>query len=203
MDGPRPRSAKAAREEVKTKTHKMLLESGIPALLEKLLADCFMCSPAQPLAFVVAGLENHAAGKPVSPAAPDESTPAGLKKNFEQSAREILSIACVSLMKDLVKANPEDPVQFALARLRSLQQELEGGSGGGSGCGADDGGGADDDEMTEAAMRIQAVQRGKAARKERDEMTGAATKIQAVQRGKAARKGQASIEGRLLAWSKE
>ena len=197
MDGPRPRSAKAAREEVKTKTHKMLLESGIPALLEKLLADCFMCSPAQPLAFVVAGLENHAAGKPVSPAAPDESTPAGLKKNFEQSAREILSIACVSLMKDLVKANPENPVDFALARLRSLQQELEGGGGGGGG------GGADDDEMTEAAMRIQAVQRGKAARKERDEMTGAATKIQAVQRGKAARKGQASIEGRLLAWSKE
>ena len=196
MDGPRPRSAKAAREEVKTKTHKMLLESGIPALLEKLLADCFMCSPAQPLAFVVAGLENHAAGKPVSPAAPDESTPAGLKKNFEQSAREILSIACVSLMKDLVKANPEDPVEFALARLRSLQQELEGGGGGG-------GGGADDDEMTEAAMRIQAVQRGKAARKEREEMTGAATKIQAVQRGKAARKGQPSIEGRLLAWSKE
>ena len=197
MDGPRPRSAKAAREEVKTKTHKMLLESGIPALLEKLLADCFMCSPAQPLAFVVAGLENHAAGKPVSPAAPDESTPAGLKKNFEQSAREILSIACVSLMKDLVKANPEDPVDFALARLRSLQQELEGGGGGGGG------GGADDDEMTEAAMRIQAVQRGKAARKEREEMTGAATKIQAVQRGKAARKGQPSIEGRLLAWSKE
>jgi hypothetical protein len=41
----RPKSAAAARQEVKTRTHKMLLESGIPALLEKLLADCFMSCP--------------------------------------------------------------------------------------------------------------------------------------------------------------
>ena len=43
----RPKSAAAARQEVKTRTHKMLLESGIPALLEKLLADCFMSGPTR------------------------------------------------------------------------------------------------------------------------------------------------------------
>ena len=178
----RPKSAAAARQEVKTRTHKMLLESGIPALLEKLLADCFMSCPPRPLEFLAAALENHAAGRSgevpgASPAADRPTTPAGLKESFDQSAREVLSIACVSLMKDLVKAKPENPVDFTLLRLRTLQQELEGESAG-----------PDDAELTDAAVRIQAVQRGKTARKERDEMTAAATKIQSVHRGKATRK---------------
>ena len=100
-------------------------------------------------------------------------------------------------MKDLVKAKPENPIDFALLRLRKLQQELEGGSGG-SGSG-DEG----DAEMTDAATKIQSIHRGKAARKEREEMTDAATKIQSIHRGKAARKQQPNIEESLLEWSKE
>ncbi len=89
----RPRSAAAARQEVKTRTHKMLLESGIPALLEKLLADCFMACPARPLEFLATALENHAAGRSgevagASPVADRPTTPAGLKEKFDQSARE-------------------------------------------------------------------------------------------------------------------
>jgi hypothetical protein len=89
----RPRSAAAARQEVKTRTHKMLLESGIPALLEKLLADCFMSCPARPLEFLATALENHAAGRSgevsgASPVADRPTTPAGLKEKFDQSARE-------------------------------------------------------------------------------------------------------------------
>lgn len=107
-------------------------------------------------------------------------------------AARVLSIACVSLMKDLVKAKPENPIEFTLLRVRALQQELE-----------NDGSNADA-EMTEAAIRIQAVQRGKSARKEREEMTSAATKIQSVHRGKTARQQVLpNIETRLLSWSEE
>jgi hypothetical protein len=81
-------------------------------------------------------------------------------------------MACVSLMKDLVKAKPENPIEFTLVRLRTLQQELE-----------NDGSDVDAD-MT-------------------NEMSSAATKIQAVQRGKIARKGLPNIETRLLSWSEE
>jgi hypothetical protein len=75
-------------------------------------------------------------------------------------------------MKDLVKAKPENPIEFTLVRLRTLQQELE-----------NDGSDVDAD-MT-------------------NEMSSAATKIQAVQRGKIARKGLPNIETRLLSWSEE
>lgn len=76
-------------------------------------------------------------------------------------------------MKDLVKAKPENPMEFTLVRLRALQQELE-----------NDGSNVDAD-MT-------------------NEMSSAATKIQAVQRGKIARKqGLPTIETRLLSWSEE
>ena len=81
-------------------------------------------------------------------------------------------MACVSLMKDLVKAKPENPIEFTLVRLRTLQQELE-----------NDGSDVDAD-MT-------------------NEMSSAATKIQAVQRGKIAHKGLPNIETRLLSWSEE
>ena len=95
-------------------------------------------------------------------------------------------------MKDLVKAKPENPIEFTLLRLRNLQQELENEETDG------------DAEMKDAAVRIQAVQRGKSVRKEREEMTSAATKIQSVQRGKAARKQVLpNIETRLLSWSEE
>ena len=47
-------------------------------------------------------------------------------------------------------------------------------------------------EMDAAATKMQAVQRGKQARKEKVEMDAAATKMQAVQRGKAARKETAA-----------
>ena len=66
-------------------------------------------------------------------------------------------MACVSLMKDLVKAKPENPIEFTLVRLRTLQQELE-----------NDGSDVDADmtnEMSSAATKIQSVQRGKIARK--------------------------------------
>ena len=95
-------------------------------------------------------------------------------------------------MKDLVKAKPENPIDFTLLRLRALQQELEQESAGG------------DEELNGAAVRIQAVQRGKSARKERDEMTAAATKIQSVHRGKTARKQVLpDIEKNLLSWNEE
>ena len=95
-------------------------------------------------------------------------------------------------MKDLVKAKPENPIEFTLLRVRALQQELE------------TEGSDVDAEMTDAAVRIQAVQRGKSARKEREEMTSAATKIQSVHRGKTARKQVLpNIETRLLSWSEE
>eukprot|EP01043_Picozoa_sp_COSAG02_P016976 COSAG02_NODE_759_length_17490_cov_29.152608_10_plen_948_part_00 len=58
------------------------------------------------------------------------------------------------------------------------------------------------DEDT-AAARIQAIQRGKMARKEQQEMTAAATRIQSVHRGKASRRAQPKIEDRLLGWSQD
>ena len=105
----RPRSAAAARQEVKTRTHKMLLESGIPALLEKLLADCFMACPARPLEYIAAALENHAAGKSgevpgAAPVADRPSTPAGLKENFDQSARECVAVPQFSTSRPAASA---------------------------------------------------------------------------------------------------
>jgi hypothetical protein len=91
----RPRSAAAARQEVKTRTHKMLIESGIPALLEKLLADCFMERPPKPLEYLVKALENHAAGRSEAPGeapvADRPTTPAELKDHFDRSARECVT----------------------------------------------------------------------------------------------------------------
>jgi hypothetical protein len=46
-----------------------------------------------------------------------------------------------------------------------------------------------EEEAVAAAVRIQAVQRGKAGRKEMAGQKAAATKIQAIQRGKKARGG--------------
>lgn len=95
-------------------------------------------------------------------------------------------------MKDLVKAKPDNPIEFTLLRVQALRQELE-----------EEGSDANT-ELTDAAVRIQAVQRGKSARKERDEMTAAATKIQSVHRGKTTRKQVLpAIETSLLSWSEE
>ena len=52
-----------------------------------------------------------------------------------------------------------------------------------------------EEQADDAAIRIQAIQRGKCARRERSEQSAAATRMQAVQRGKAARKGQKTSAG--------
>ena len=65
--------------------------------------------------------------------------------------------------------------------------------------------GSDSPAMDEdkAAARIQAMQRGKMARKEQQELNAAATRIQSIHRGKAARKALPKIEDRLLGWSQD
>jgi creatine kinase len=57
----------------------------------------------------------------------------------------------------------------------------------------------DDDAMDGAARRIQAVQRGKAARKELEEQQVAATKMQAVQRGRKSRQEVQAIRATAAA----
>ena len=76
-----------------------------------------------------------------------------------------------------VSHRPEDPILFCIDELLNMYD-------------------GDDPELTfagtedevAAASKIQAMNRGKLARKELQEQSDAATKMQAVQRGKAARK---------------
>ena len=82
-----------------------------------------------------------------------------------------------------VSHRPEDPILFCIDELLNMYD-------------------GDDPELTfagtedevAAASKIQAMNRGKLARKELQEQSDAATKMQAVQRGKAARKSIGGAE---------
>ena len=172
-----------------------LYASGIPNLIERLLFQCFIHAPSKPIDLLLAGLERakggdmHAdmsdlaeaqprpAGSPKRP-----TTPAQIRQSFDESQRYELTSCIKDLLQTLIKTKPADPLAAAITKVKEdldkpaefefepgvqayvEAKKLFSGEEGVADVLADMG--LTEAEAAAAAEKVQAIQRGKLARRQ-------------------------------------